>query len=160
VLKLDELSDTAQGKKLWSNLGFLFPRPRSALGSSEYAIFEKHSSVVISGFHHFDWYGYAFGNLGDPITEEYRDEEDELERDIEEDTDDWFYAEEEDFVATGGGCHSSWITAEQIMDPRVYFLRAVQHRIDVVVKSHEYLVRKLERGFRVWVSNDLEHSLT
>ncbi|KAJ4334591.1 hypothetical protein N0V87_006736 [Didymella glomerata] len=37
------------------------------------------------------------------------------------------------------------------MNPRSYFLRSVQHRLDVVVQSHEYLVEKLKEGFEVWV---------
>ncbi|KAH6612474.1 hypothetical protein C7974DRAFT_418420 [Boeremia exigua] len=49
------------------------------------------------------------------------------------------------------GCQSILIAVSPIMDPRLYFLRAVQHRFGVVVQSHEYLVRKLEEAVEIWV---------
>lgn len=117
------------------------------------SIFEDHTSVIISGTDDFDWYGYAFGNPGprDPVAEEYENMDDAYGCEIEEGTDEWYHAEVEDFFAAGG-CQADSAPGQPIMNPRVYFLRAVQHRLHVVVQSHEYLVQKLEESFDVWVS--------
>lgn len=139
-------------KKLCSDLAYLPLRTRHGSQAGLFSIFETHTSVVISGANHFDWYGYAFGNVGpnNPIEQEYEHTDDAYGPHSDEGTDDWYHARIEDFFAAGG-CQSISTAARPIMDPRTYFLRAVQHRLDTIAQSHDYLVRKLAEGFRIWV---------
>lgn len=143
-----------QSQVLWSDLDFLPLHTGEGLQTNHYSIFAAHTSVAIGGAHNFDWHGYAFGNTGpgDPVAEEYEVEADAYNCNRTEATpDDWYHAEAEDFFAAGG-CQSISTPGQPIMDPRVYFLRAVQHRLNVVIRSHKYLVRKLEEAFHIWVS--------
>lgn len=155
VLEPDEPSSSAQGKKVWSNLDFLLNQTGSRADLGGYAIFETHSSVVVSGSHRFDWFGYAFGILGpgDAVADEYEEENDAYDPAAAETADDRYHHDVEDFFATGGGCLNFSFAVQPTMDPRIYFLQAVQHRLDVLVRSHEYLVRKLEAAFHIWVSS-------
>ncbi|KAJ4380083.1 hypothetical protein N0V86_004392 [Didymella sp. IMI 355093] len=146
----EESSSQGQTKKVWSDLKFLFP-------NGKLSILESHTTVVVSGADNFDWYGYAFGSLGpgDTVTDNSEEDDDDADdSDGEEGAEGWVL-EEEDFFVAGGGCQQAASPGRPIMDPRVYYLRAVQNRLDAVVSSHENLVRKLDEGFSAWVS--LEH---
>ena len=72
-----------QGTKLWDDLSFL---PLSG----RWSIYEAQTTVIISGAHHHDWHGYAFGNPGpkDAYTEEFRKERDDATDAGEEEDDD------------------------------------------------------------------------
>jgi hypothetical protein len=142
-------------KRLWSDLSFLPLKTGPKQQSGKYSIYEAQSTVVVSGSNHSDWHGYAFGNSGpkDPIEDEYEADpnipDDSVPEGGEENSDEWVFAAFEDFFATGGCDPVSSGPAN--VDPRVYFLRATQYRLEVVVRAHEYLVRTLEAGVKTWV---------
>ncbi|KAJ4984023.1 hypothetical protein SVAN01_10454 [Stagonosporopsis vannaccii] len=156
VLKEASLVDNqrvTQGlsKKICSDLAFLPLRSNHGSSTTKFSILEAHTSVVIAGANHFEWYGYAFGNIGDmSVADEYEEMDDSYNVDPEKGTDDWYYVEAEDFFAAGG-CQDTSSSGQSIMDPRIYFLLAMQNRMQVLVQNHEYLVQTLSEGFYSWV---------
>jgi hypothetical protein len=134
-----------QGKKLCDDLSFLPLKLGVDEETGPYSIYEAQTTVFISGAHHYDWHGYAFGYPG---PRDVKAEEDDGKDDDEGPEE--FFEEEEDFFAAGG-CESV-INPRQIMwDPRVYFLRTLQLRLAVVVQNNVYLIRALADAVNDWV---------
>jgi hypothetical protein len=134
-----------QTRVLWEDLSYLTLESSTGQQSHHHAIYESQTTVVISGCDHSKWYGYAFGKIGpdDPCPDDVEDSEADAEEE---------YGWEEDFFATGG-CAPTLNPGDLIWDPRTYFLRAAQIRLDIVTKASEYLVRKIEAGAKDWASN-------
>jgi hypothetical protein len=151
---------TDSANPFWDDLSFLFPQsvPES---HGQYSIYESQTTLVISGHDHQHWYGYAFGSSY-PSTagEDYLVEEtdgnpcipigyrDGMVGHVTEDNE-WSCTSIEDVFAAGG---LQAPVRAPTTDPRIYFLRALQLRMEAVVCNHEYLVRKLQDGLHDSVS--------
>ncbi|KAF3038772.1 hypothetical protein E8E12_000549 [Didymella heteroderae] len=133
-----------QGQKLWDDLSFLPLKIGVDEEQGRFSIYEAQTTVFISGAHHFDWHGYAFGYPGpkDSLAEEDDGKDDD-------EGPEGFFEEEEDFFAAGG-CEPVLNPGQVIWDPRVYFLRTLQLRLEIVVRANEYLVRALVAGVKDW----------
>lgn len=136
-----------QGLKLWNDLSFLPLKIGVDEEQGRFSIYEAQTTVFISGAHHFDWHGYAFGYPGpkDSLAEEDDGKGDD-------DGPENFFEEEEDFFAAGG-CEPVLNPGELMWDPRIYFLRTLQLRLEIVVRANEYLVRALVAGVKDWVGS-------
>ncbi|KAJ4990821.1 hypothetical protein SVAN01_03610 [Stagonosporopsis vannaccii] len=127
------------------------------------SVHESCTSVVISGYDHASWHGYAFGSLNDAEHSGDFEEDNMYHVDEEDDT---YHVDEEngcwigdpayqsDFFATAGGeaFFHTIFTKDAMWDPRMYFLCALQLRLQDVVKKQEYLVHKLRASYETWMT--------
>jgi hypothetical protein len=141
----DTLLDN-HNKILREDLSYLPLHASTGHENGGFAIYETRTTVVISGCNNLRWFGYALGNIGpvDPSP----DDDDITCTFGEGDADP---EPEEDFFATGG-CEPVINPRNVTWDPRVYFLRATQFRMEVATRAAVYLVQKLDAACRDWVS--------
>ncbi|KAJ8113690.1 hypothetical protein OPT61_g4232 [Boeremia exigua] len=146
---LDKETTDGQGTKLWDDISFLPLTIDSGSHTTKYSVYESMTSIVISGAHNYNWYGYAFGTPGAEgvRTQEEDDDSDASDNDDEGSEPEFLEEEEEDFAM--GRPNPETHPNSVIMDPRVYFLCAFQVRMDVVSLASEYCVRHLELGFKL-----------
>lgn len=117
-------------------------------------VHEAHTTVIIVGHNHFNWYGSAFGHTGLPDNpDDIKDQSSEMDESLDFGVNDFWREEEEDFFATGGCEPLSADNKRPICDPRTYFLQATQYRLSVVVQAYEHLIHELDNGLKTWVSS-------
>jgi len=118
---------------------------------------ESFTSVVISGQSNSSWFGYALGSLDN--SEEFQEEIYDMDEDEDEDEDDGYWrdalSQVTDLFATAGCELSSYdlLAPDSVWNPRIYFLRALHLRLQTIIQSHEYLVRKLGGSLDAWVGH-------
>lgn len=95
-------------------------------------------SVVICGWDNQNWVGWGLFNTSSDPTDEY-DPEDQREL-------------REDYYAADGEAGPVTDADDPIWDPRRYWLRIIDIRLQLVLKEWVWLVRNLEAGVAAWVS--------
>jgi hypothetical protein len=141
----------------WTDLPF-FESLGSSIGSnrSRWTIQEAHTSVVICGWSHAQWTGYAFSKGMSVDEETYGDEtyDEETYEDTSEISEEYFDEDmpAEDLFASGGSQHRFMECTSKVMDPRIYFLHVLEIRVEMICQEWTYLVRSLEDGAVKWVS--------
>jgi len=102
---------------------------------------ESQISVVICGWDNQNWVGWGLFNTSSDPTEEFDPED---QRDLREDY----------FAADGEG--GPVVDADDpTWDPRLYWLRIIDIRLQLVLKEWVWLVRNLEAGVTAWVSTSI-----
>jgi hypothetical protein len=96
---------------------------------------ESQISVVICGWDNQNWVGWGLFNTFSDPTDDFAAEDERVVS--------------EDYYATDGE-HGPVINA--IWDPRRYWLRIVDIRVQLVLKEWIWLVRNIEEGVIAWVS--------
>ena len=110
----------------------------------DFNIYEAHISIVICGWNHTNWTGWAFAKTDFAVEEREEEEDDET----------WFNFEEceekededtmaEDYFASDG-VGETLDANVPIWDPRYYFLRILAIRLDIVLREWRYLVQTIE----------------
>ncbi|KAF3006042.1 hypothetical protein E8E13_010813 [Curvularia kusanoi] len=102
--------------------------------TSRWMLYEANVSVVISGWDHHQWVGWAFSNtLSDPTCED----EDEEEAEVNEDY----------FATDGNGPDDGRIVIADspIWDPREYWLHIVNIRMVIIHKEWSWLIMNVAR---------------
>jgi hypothetical protein len=106
--------------------------------SCRHIIRESQISVVICGWDNQNWVGWGLFNTFSDPTDEFDPEDERIVS--------------EDYYATDGE-HGPVIDAnDPIWDPRRYWLRIVDIRVQLVLKEWSWLVRNIEAGVNAWVS--------
>lgn len=155
-------------REVWEDLSYVPLESSAGRQSHCYVIYESQTTVVIAGCDHSRWIGYGFGKIGPEDlcfddtgsfdTESQEEEAERQEREGETDLEEEEVEFEEDYFAHGGCAPLLWAD-DVIWDPRVYFMRATQIRLDVVTQAYEYLVRKIEAGAKDWVNDSCAFKL-
>lgn len=125
--------------KIWLDVDFLDIECDRDDGPCSWILREANVSVVVCGWDHCRWVGWAFSNtLSDPTS---RDEE---EPEVPEDH----------FAADGDGPGDVQIidANDPIWEPREYWLGIVNIRMIMIYKEWKWLVRNVERRIEAWVS--------
>ncbi|KAH3954923.1 hypothetical protein HBI81_077290 [Parastagonospora nodorum] len=104
--------------------------------SCKHIIRESQISVVICGWDNQNWVGWGLFNTSSDPTDEY-DPEDQREL-------------REDYYAADGEGGTVIDADEPIWDPRRYWLRIIDVRLQLVLKEWVWLVRNLEAGVAAW----------
>lgn len=119
------------------------------------SVYQSFTTVVISGQSNSSWFGYAFGSLDN--SEESEEEICDIDEDEDEDDGYWRDAlcQVTDLFATAGCELSSYdlLAPGSVWNPRIYFLRVLHLRLQSIIQSHEYLVRKLGESLDAWVGH-------
>jgi hypothetical protein len=141
----------------WYDASFLQPRPTDTSCTKPYAIYDAHTSIVISGSDRCNYTGYAFL---DPGSTEHHFKNDETHHKIEEVRGEDEDVDEEgepvdlepvvDYFTTDG--RGQFRHADDpVWDPRVLFLLAVETRVRLALEEYQYLTQNLGRYIRAWV---------
>jgi hypothetical protein len=97
--------------------------------------------VVICGWDNHNWVGWGlFNTLSDP-TDDYDPEDERILN--------------EDYFATDGEDGPVVDANDVIFDPRHYWLRIINIRVQLVLREWIWLVRNIEAGVIAWVSEYL-----
>lgn len=148
-----------QSAEVWSDVSYLLKDNQNEEheGTYEHVIREDHVSIVLCGMDEFKWTGWGFVNTtSDPTIEDSKDD-DEGEEDQNEAGDD-YEGVNEDYFATDGVDELAVYDEDALWDPRRYWLRTIDVRVQSILKEWEWLVKNVEHGVETWVSLTLDIS--
>ena len=140
------LDGISNGGKAWLDVGFLGVKCDEDQPNEpcSWTLHEANVSVVVCGWDHWRWVGWAFSNIvSDPTS---RDEE---APEVAEDH----------FATDGSGPEDVRFvdSNDPIWEPREYWLRIVNIRMSMIHKEWKWLVCNVEQCIEAWVSLWLIH---